>query len=58
MFSLPVEGMADPGSAQDLDILMTVAGYQSITEDVHNNRKALRYNPSGVPPGPGEHAKL
>ncbi|EPT01997.1 hypothetical protein FOMPIDRAFT_1059491 [Fomitopsis schrenkii] len=42
----------------DLDILMTVAGYKSITEDVHNNRKALRYNPSGVPPGPGEHAKL
>lgn len=46
------------GVVQDLDILMTVAGYKSIMEDVHNNRKALRYNPSGAPPGPGEHAKL
>ena len=42
----------------DLDILMTVGGYRSITEDVHRNRDALRYSPSGVPPGPGEHAKL
>ena len=35
---------------------MTVAGYRSITKDV--NRKALKYNPYGVPPGSGEHAKL
>ncbi|KAH9931536.1 L-lactate dehydrogenase [Fomitopsis serialis] len=42
----------------DLDILMTVAGYRSIAEDVYNNRKALRYTPSGVPPGPHEHATL
>ncbi|TFY53727.1 hypothetical protein EVG20_g9990 [Dentipellis fragilis] len=42
----------------DLDITMTVGGYRSITKDVHRNKKALRYNPSGVPPGPDEHAKL
>ena len=42
----------------DLDILMTVAGYRSITEDVYKNKEALRHCPSGVPPGPGEHAKL
>ncbi|RDX53903.1 L-lactate dehydrogenase [Lentinus brumalis] len=42
----------------DLDILMTVAGYPSVTKDVHGNRDALRFNPSGGPPGPGEHAKL
>jgi len=41
---------------QDLDILMTVAGYPSISKDV--NRKALRFNPHGVPPSKGEHAKL
>lgn len=40
---------------QDLDILMTVAGYPSITKDV--NRKALQYQPYGVYPR-GEHAKL
>jgi len=39
----------------DLDILMTVSGYRSITQDV--NRQALRYNPYGVYPR-GEHAKL
>ncbi|KAF8897622.1 FMN-dependent alpha-hydroxy acid dehydrogenase [Infundibulicybe gibba] len=39
----------------DLDILMTVAGYASITKDV--NRKALKYNPHGTYPR-GEHAKL
>ena len=42
----------------DLDILMTVGGYRSITADVWKNKDALRYSPSGVPPGPGEHAKL
>ncbi|KAI0058998.1 FMN-dependent alpha-hydroxy acid dehydrogenase [Artomyces pyxidatus] len=42
----------------DLDITMTVGGYQSITKDVHGNKKALRYNPSGVFPGLDEHAKL
>ncbi|TFY77559.1 hypothetical protein EWM64_g6455 [Hericium alpestre] len=42
----------------DLDITMTVAGYRSITEDVHRNKKALKYNPSGVAPGANEHAKL
>ncbi|KAI0720311.1 L-lactate dehydrogenase [Cerioporus squamosus] len=42
----------------DLDILMTVAGYPSIEKDVRGNSGALRYNPSGGPPGPGEHAKL
>ncbi|TBU63122.1 L-lactate dehydrogenase [Dichomitus squalens] len=42
----------------DLDILMTVAGYRSITEDVYKNMEALRYSPSGVPPGPAEHARL
>ncbi|KAF8165264.1 FMN-dependent dehydrogenase [Crassisporium funariophilum] len=39
----------------DLDILMTVAGYRSITKDI--SRKALRYNPHGVYPR-GEQAKL
>ncbi|THH12982.1 hypothetical protein EW146_g7187 [Bondarzewia mesenterica] len=29
----------------DLDITMTVAGYQSIDRDVRRNKKALRYNP-------------
>ena len=43
----------------DLDILMTVAGYRSIREDVFRKQKeVLRYSSSGVPPGPGEHAKL
>ncbi len=41
---------------QDLDITMTVAGYQSISKDV--NRKALKYNPYGIPPPKGDHAKL
>jgi isopentenyl diphosphate isomerase/L-lactate dehydrogenase-like FMN-dependent dehydrogenase len=41
--------------AQDLDILMTVAGYPTL-KDI--NRDALRYNPSGSPPPKGEHAKL
>lgn len=40
---------------QDLDILMTVGGYQSL-KDV--NRSALRYNPSGIPPTAGQYAKL
>lgn len=43
---------------QDLDILMTVAGYASIEKDVIGNKKAVKYNPSGTPPGPGEHAHL
>lgn len=43
---------------QDLDITMTVAGYRSISEDVFRNKDALRFNPYGIPPGPGEHAKL
>lgn len=65
---LYVWGMAHEGEAgcrhvmksllADLDILMTVAGYKSIDEDVRGNKDALRYNPSGVPPGPGDHAKL
>ncbi|KAA1468838.1 FMN-dependent alpha-hydroxy acid dehydrogenase [Dentipellis sp. KUC8613] len=42
----------------DLDITMTVAGYRSITEDVYRNKNALRYNSSGVAPGPDEHARL
>ncbi|KZV59571.1 L-lactate dehydrogenase [Peniophora sp. CONT] len=43
----------------DLDITMTVAGYQSIDKDVRGKaREVLRYNASGVYPGPGEHAKL
>lgn len=38
---------------------MTVAGYRSITEDVHGKAgQMLRFNPSGVPPPRGEHAKL
>lgn len=41
---------------RDLDILMTVAGYRSITNDV--TRQALRYNPHGTFPAPREHAKL
>jgi isopentenyl diphosphate isomerase/L-lactate dehydrogenase-like FMN-dependent dehydrogenase len=63
---LYVWGMAHEGEAgcrhvmksllADLDITMTVAGYASITKDV--NREALRYNPSGVPPPFGAHAKL
>jgi len=42
---------------QDLDITMTVGGYASITRDVYRNKKALRYNESGVYPR-GEHARL
>jgi hypothetical protein len=39
--------------------MMTVAGYRSIREDVFGKAKeVLRWNPSGVFPGPGEHAKL
>jgi isopentenyl diphosphate isomerase/L-lactate dehydrogenase-like FMN-dependent dehydrogenase len=41
--------------AQDLDILMTVAGYPVLREV---GRDALRYNPSGTPPPRGEVAKL
>ncbi|KAJ3762956.1 FMN-dependent dehydrogenase [Lentinula raphanica] len=62
---LYVWGMAHEGEAgcrhvmksllADLDITMTVAGYPSITRDV--NRKALKYNGSGVYPR-GEHARL
>jgi hypothetical protein len=37
---------------------MTVAGYQSITKDVHGKRDVLKYNPSGVPPSKADHAKL
>lgn len=37
---------------------MTVGGYQSLVKDVYRNKKAVRYNPSGGPPAPGEHAKL
>lgn len=65
---LYVWGMAHEGEAgcrhvmksllADLDILMTVAGYRSIDKDVRGNKDALRYNASGVPPGPGDHAKL
>ena len=43
---------------QDLDITMTVAGYAYIEKDVRGNKDALRYNPSGIPPPKGEHAKL
>ncbi|KAL5478418.1 hypothetical protein ACEPAI_2602 [Sanghuangporus weigelae] len=42
----------------DLDITMTVGGYRSIEQDIHGNREALRYNPHGIPPPKGEHAKL
>ena len=43
----------------DLDILMTVAGYRSITQDVFGKKDTvLRYSPNGVPPASGEHAKL
>ncbi|KAH8112296.1 FMN-dependent alpha-hydroxy acid dehydrogenase [Phellopilus nigrolimitatus] len=65
---LYVWGMAHDGEAgcrhvmksflADLDITMTVAGYRSIERDVRGNRDALRYNPSGVPPPRGDHAKL
>ncbi|KAI0943746.1 hypothetical protein AcW1_002835 [Taiwanofungus camphoratus] len=65
---LYVWGMAHEGEAgcrhvvksllADLDILMTVAGYRSIREDVHRNKDALRHCASGVPPGPDEHARL
>ncbi|THH28636.1 hypothetical protein EUX98_g5556 [Antrodiella citrinella] len=42
----------------DLDITMTVAGYKSITEDVHGKKDAvLKWNPYGVYPR-GEHARL
>ncbi|THU80942.1 FMN-dependent alpha-hydroxy acid dehydrogenase [Dendrothele bispora CBS 962.96] len=64
---LYVWGMAHEGEAgcrhvmksllADLDITMTVGGYASITRDVHQNRKALKYNESGVYPR-GEYAKL
>ncbi|EPQ51845.1 L-lactate dehydrogenase [Gloeophyllum trabeum ATCC 11539] len=64
---LYVWGMAHEGEAgcrhvmksllADLDITMTVAGYQSITKDVYRNPKALKWNPYGVYPK-GEHAKL
>jgi len=44
---------------KDLDILMTVAGYPSLTEDVIGKaKKCLRYNSSGIPPPKGEYAKL
>ncbi|KAF7978787.1 hypothetical protein HWV62_44842 [Athelia sp. TMB] len=39
----------------ELDILMTVAGYPKIKD---LNRKALKWNSSGVPPAASEHAKL
>ncbi|TDL27977.1 FMN-dependent alpha-hydroxy acid dehydrogenase [Rickenella mellea] len=62
---LYVWGMAHEGEAgcrhvmksllADLDILMTVAGYP-VLRDV--NRKALKYNPHGVPPPKGDHARL
>lgn len=64
---LYVWGMAHDGEAgcrhvmksllADLDILMTVAGYRSLMQDVHCNKQALRYNPYGMPPQ-GEHARL
>ncbi|KAK7468929.1 hypothetical protein VKT23_003424 [Stygiomarasmius scandens] len=64
---LYVWGMAHEGEAgcrhvmksllADLDITMTVGGYASITRDVYRNKKALRYNESGVYPR-GEHARL
>ena len=50
--------MPSERAAQDLDVTMTVAGYASVTEDVHRNGKALRYTASGTAPGSGEHAKL
>jgi hypothetical protein len=37
---------------------MTVAGYRSIEKDVRGNSEALRFNPYGVPPEKGDHAKL
>ncbi|KAJ7215581.1 FMN-dependent dehydrogenase [Mycena pura] len=43
----------------DLDITMTVGGFRSIKKDVQGKAESiLRYNPSGVYPGPSEHAKL
>ncbi|TFK53101.1 FMN-dependent alpha-hydroxy acid dehydrogenase [Heliocybe sulcata] len=64
---LYVWGMAHEGEAgcrhvmksllADLDITMTVGGYQSIRKDVYRNPKAVRWNPYGVYPK-GEHAKL
>jgi len=43
----------------DLDILMTVAGYPSLREDVIGKKeKCLKYNPSGIPPPKGDLAKL
>ncbi|KZT32884.1 FMN-dependent alpha-hydroxy acid dehydrogenase [Sistotremastrum suecicum HHB10207 ss-3] len=39
----------------DLDILMTVAGYP-VLRDV--DPSALKFNPHGIPPARGEHAKL
>ncbi|KAF9569290.1 FMN-dependent alpha-hydroxy acid dehydrogenase [Agrocybe pediades] len=63
---LYVWGMAHEGEAgcrhvmksllADLDILMTVAGYRSITKDV--KKSALRYNPHGTIPTSLGHAKL
>jgi len=66
---LYVWGMAHEGEAgcrhvmksllADLDILMTVAGYPSLGEDVMGKwKECLRYNPSGVPPPKGDYAKL
>jgi hypothetical protein len=40
---------------QDLDILMTVAGYPVLREV---GRDTLRYQPAGIPPPKGDHAKL
>ncbi|EIW79739.1 FMN-dependent alpha-hydroxy acid dehydrogenase [Coniophora puteana RWD-64-598 SS2] len=60
-----VWGMAHEGEAgcrhvmksllADLDITMTVAGYQS-AKDL--DRSALRYNQSGIPPAAVDHARL
>ncbi|EIN14598.1 FMN-dependent alpha-hydroxy acid dehydrogenase [Punctularia strigosozonata HHB-11173 SS5] len=65
---LYVWGMAHEGEAgcrhvmksllADLDITMTVAGYQSITKDVQGKRDVLKHNPHGVPPSKTDHAKL
>ncbi|KAJ3492242.1 hypothetical protein NLI96_g166 [Meripilus lineatus] len=64
---LYIWGMAHEGEAgcrhvmksllADLDILMTVAGYTSLMQDVRLNKQALRYNPHGSLPR-GEHARL
>jgi hypothetical protein len=40
---------------QDLDILMTVAGYPVLRKV---DRDTLRYQPAGIPPPKGDHAKL